>query len=130
MKNKSFLSKLEELKPQVPIHLEVERKLIPRLKFMGYTMFTLCLAAFVFALIVPEEAAITTEAIPEDISTNLEIEEATAPLTDDSELELTPTEVLNFYAVSFVFALVGVACFLIAAKKRKTLFQESPLSEK
>jgi hypothetical protein len=124
MKNKSFLSKLEELKPQVPIHREVERKLIPRLKFMGYVMFSLFLVSFVFALTVKEEMIITPEATREESSNGEELEAASPFLTDDSELELAATEVLNFYAVSFVFAAIGSACFLIAWKKRKTLFHE------
>jgi hypothetical protein len=118
MKNKSFLSKLEELKPEVPIHLEVERKLIPRLKFMGYVMYFFCLLSFVFALTIKEEE----ELLISELETNSEIP---AILTDESELELAATEVLNFYFVSLVFALVGTACFLIAWKKGKKLLHGS-----
>jgi hypothetical protein len=118
MKNKSFLNKLEELKSKTPAHLEVEKKLLPRLKFMGYLMFGLCLVSFVFALTVNEETPFnseTTAPIPSEI-------EATAPfLTED---ELTPTAVLNFYVISLVFAVVGASCFLIAWKKAKTLFPQ------
>lgn len=130
MKNKSFLSKLDKLKPQAPVHLEMERKLIPRLKFMGYVMLTLFLAAFTFALTVKEDPLITQESIQEGASNSEELEAVSPLLTDDAELELSATEVLNFYAVSLVFAAVGAACFLIAWKKRKTLFQEAPVSEK
>ena len=116
MKNKSFLNKLEELKPQIPVHLEVERKLLPRLKFMGYVMFVLSLISFGFALTVKEEALI----LPQETPKNQELETVATLLIDDTELELAAIEVLNFYAVSFVFAAIGGSCFLIAWKKRKS----------
>ena len=127
MKNKSFSSKFEELKP--PIHLEVERKLLPRLKFMGYVMCTLCLASLAFAMLVEVE----TEAIeppmkeriaePDQIEAILKFE----LLTQNDEIELHPKEVLNFYLVALIFASIGASCFLIAWKKKKTLFQENKL---
>jgi hypothetical protein len=127
---KSFLSKLEELKPQVPVHLEIERKLIPRLKFMGYVMCTLSLAAFVFALVVKEDEVITRETIQkEETSNSAEIEAVSPLLTDDAELELAPTEVLNFYLVSLIFAAVSASCFVIAWKKRKTLYAGPQVTE-
>ena len=127
MTNKSFLNKLEELKPQVPVHLEIERKLIPRLKFMGYVMLVLCLASFIFALTIKEETAVASEPTIAAVSTHEELEAVIpSPLTDE-ELEFVATEVLNFYAISFVFGLIGVSCFLIAWRKRKTLFQDSEI---
>jgi len=117
MKNKSFLSKCDELKEKAPVQLEIERKLLPRLKFMGYVMFTLCLASFVFALTVKEDTAVIGPP-PFDQT------EAVSPLEllpEEGEIELSATEVLNFYFVAFVFALIGASCFLIAWKKKKTL---------
>ena len=52
---KSLLNKLDEIKSIVPVHLEVEKKLLPRLKFMGFVMYGLCLAAFTYALTAEEE---------------------------------------------------------------------------
>lgn len=121
MKNKSFSSKLADLKP---IHLDVERKLIPRLKFMGYVMLTCALASLLFALIVKEDTVATPELMQEVGSNSEEMEATSTLLTDDTELELAATEVLNFYGVSFVFAVIGASCFVIAWKKSKTLFQE------
>ncbi len=94
MKNKDSLSK-------------VERQLLPRLKFMGYVMYTLCLSSLVFAIFFPEE-----EKIAELGGLNL-IEE-----------EFNPKEVLNFYLIAAVFAAVGCTCMLIVRKKRKILFQQ------
>jgi hypothetical protein len=130
MKNKSFLSKFEELKPEVPIHLSVERKLVPRLKFMGYVMYVLCLAALAFAITIKEEI----EVVPPPQEGFIEPEEMEVVsglnlISEDGELELSPTEVLNFYFISVIFALIGTACFLIVWKKKKTLFQESQVSD-
>jgi len=125
MKNKSFLSKFEELKPKVPIHLDIEKKLLPRLKIMGYLMLTFCLAAFVFALTVKEETEVIGP-LPQEGFTDPEQTEAVSEIelsSEEGQLELNPTEVLNFYLVSFIFAVVGTSCFLIAWKKRKKLFQ-------
>lgn len=129
MKNKSFSSKLEELKQAAPSQLDVERKLIPRLKLMGYVMFAFCAASMLFAFIVKDDTVITRESLQETGLNADEMEAVTTPLSDDSELELAATEVLNFYAVSFVFAVVGASCFVIAWKKSKTLLHE-PTAEK
>ncbi len=127
MKNKSLLSKLEELKPNIPIHLDVERKLLPRLKFMGYVMFAFCLAAFTFALAIKDEAEVIGPP-PQEGFTEPDRIEAVARaelLLEDGELELSPTEVLNFYLVAVIFAVMGATCFVIAWKKKKKLFSES-----
>jgi hypothetical protein len=103
MKNKDFSNKVLE-------QAKVERQLLPRLKFMGYVMYVLCLSSIAFEVFFPQETI--------EIEKNVELEAMT--LLDE---ELNPKEVLNFYAVASVFALVGVACMLIARKKRKILFQ-------
>jgi hypothetical protein len=131
MKNKSFLSKIETLKPEVPIHLEVERKLLPRLKFMGYVMYALCLITFAFAIIIKEETEIG-EPPPQEGSIEPEQMEAASGLeliSEEGQLDLSPTEVLNFYVVAFIFAIVGTTCFLIVWKKKKTLSQEPQISK-
>jgi hypothetical protein len=125
MKNKSFSNKLEELKSSIPTHLDVEKRLLPRLKFMGYLMFAFCFAAFAFALSIKEEEIIapsTQEGLiePDEMEAVARFE----LLQDDGELELSPTEVLNFYLVAGIFAVIGTTCFLIAWRKKKKLFQE------
>lgn len=121
MKNKSFLSKFRELSPKSPANLDVERKLLPRLKFMGYVMCFFALASLAFAIAAPEESIISAEMerdVPslETAGLNLENEEGV--------LELSPTDVLNFYAISLVFAAVAASCFLSAKQKRKLLFHD------
>lgn len=127
MKNKSFLNKFEELKPKVPIHLDIEKKLLPRLKVMGYLMFMFCLAAFTFALIVKEETEVIGTPSQEGFSEPDQIEAVSKIelLSEEGQLELNPTEVLNFYLVAFIFAIVGSTCLLVAWKKRKKLFSAS-----
>ena len=127
MKNKSFLNKLDELKSAVPAHLEVEKKLLPRLKFMGYLMYVLCVIALVYAMTVREDTPSPQEGLIDPQET-----EAASPLEmllEEGELDFSPTEVLNFYLVGLIFASVGSTCFLIAWKKRKTLRQQSPADE-
>ena len=126
MKNKSLSSKLEELKPKLPAQLDVEKKLLPRLKFMGYVMWTCCLAAFIFALTIKEETEIIGPPSQEGVIEPDQTEAVSRIelISEDGELELNPTEVLNFYLVAFIFAVMGTTCFLIAWKKKKKLFQE------
>jgi len=122
MKNKSFLSNFEKLKANIPVHLHTERKLLPRLKFMGYVLYIWCIAALVFAILYSKDSEQSAGLVQENFgnanAAGLSLE------NDEDLLELNPTEVLNFYAVSFIFALVGTTCFLIAWKKRKTLFHK------
>lgn len=131
MKNKSLLSKFEELKPKVPFHLEVEKKLLPRLKFMGYVMLTLCLAAFTFALIIKDETEVMGPPSQEGFTQPGQMEAVARIelLSEDDELELNPTEVLNFYLVAVIFGAIGASCFLIVWKKKKKLFQEPQVTE-
>ncbi len=103
MKNKDFSNKVLE-------KAKVERQLLPRLKFMGYVLYVLCLCSIAFEAFFPEETL--------RIENTVELEAMT--LLDE---EPTAKEVLNFYAVASVFALVGFSCMLIARKKRKVLFQ-------
>jgi hypothetical protein len=131
MKNKSFLSKFEELKPKIPIHLDVERKLLPRLKFMGYVTYILCLVSFAFAMTIQEEAESIAASPQEEFAEleDMEVVSGIGLLSEDGELELAPTEVLNFYLVASIFAVVGTACFLIAWKKKKKLFHTPQITE-
>ncbi len=127
MKNKSFLNKIEELKPNIPVQLDVERKLVPRLKFMGYVMCFFCIASLIFEIVVPEDIVISAEIEHENFA-GASI--PGLPLDNDEDvLEFTAKEVLNFYVISLIFASIGAACFLTAWKKKKTLFYEQETSK-
>jgi hypothetical protein len=95
---------------------------------MGYVMSFLCVAAWSFAIIAPKVPGIGDE---------LSEQEFVSPdsagfslMTDEEFLELNPLEVLNFYMVGFIFAVMGIACFFIARRKRKILFHETPPKER
>lgn len=118
MTNKNFLNKLEELKPEVPIQLTVEKQLLPRLKFMAYLMFALALFSSGFAYFIEAEESVATELADSGFPDNLE---AISPLLLSEEPEYKASEVLNFYVVGAIFAAIGVSLLLIAKYKRKKL---------
>ena len=114
MKIKSFWNR--ERKPLTPPQLEIEKKLLPRLKLMGYIFIALSCASLLFVIF---------QSSPQEISdiSNIEIEIGV------TEIELNPLEVLNFYAIAFIFASVGFLCFFLTKKKKQELFQESVIKE-
>ncbi len=115
---KIFSNKLDELKKKEPPSADVEKKLIPRLKFMGYVMYSLSLASMLFAMINLEEKEQGGQTVSLEAVTGFQL------LMEEEEREPTPKEVLNFYFVGGIFALVGVSCFLIARRKNKVLNQD------
>ncbi len=118
MRPKSFLNKAEPPQVKEKHALEVERTLLPRLKFMGYVLYVWSAASLAFAFMVPEEnpsSAYANFTIPNFIGMTFEEDEEDLP-------EYKATEVLNFFLVSAIFAAVGTTCFWIEKKKRKTLF--------
>lgn len=118
MKNKTSLSNMQDLKPSASAKLEIEKKLLPRLKFMGYVMFACCTASIAYAIFAPREPEMGFDA--QDFPT---VHAAGLQLGGDEDpLELSPTEILNFYIVGLIFASVGASCFLTAWKKKKHLF--------
>ncbi len=117
---KNLLSKIGELTPKIEVHLETERKLLPRLKFMGYVMLILSVASLTFAIAAPTE----TEVLAAEQTPSPRLQIAGLPLENDEDLlEFASLEVLNYYLISAVFAMVGVGCFFTVWRKRKTLFQ-------
>ena len=128
MKNKSFLNKFKELKPLMTIHHESERKLLPRLKFMGYVLLTISLITFGFALNMEKENLRGPNADPDNAFTSPQEMTQSAGLSLE-DADLKPSDILNFFAISITFAAVGGSCFLIAWKKQKTLFSEKETNE-
>jgi hypothetical protein len=119
MKNKSFESEMP--KPKEPTHLDTEKKLLPRLKFIGYITYLWCGATLALAMLAPKDIAIKLD-YPEQnafTSSGLQLES-----TEELE-EFNAFEVLNFYVVSVIFAVVGTACFMIAWRKKKLLFEKT-----
>ena len=117
MKNKNSLSESERAEAKAA-RIESEKKLLPRLRFMGYTMFILCVASVAFAIAAPEQPVSEAELMLDHFSSKTNA--AGASLENDDELlELTPAEVLNYYVIAVVFAIVGGACFFISWKKER-----------
>jgi hypothetical protein len=118
MKNKTSLNNMQEFKPDNSAKLEIEKKLLPRLQFMGYVMFTCCAASIAYAIFAPREPEIDFKE-----QNYMTVHAAGLQLAGDEDpLELSPTEVLNFYVVGLIFASVGASCLLAAWKKKKHLF--------
>lgn len=118
MRPKSILNKTEPPQVKENLALEIERKLLPRLKFMGYVMYVWSGASLAFAFMIPEEkqsSAYENYTIPNFTGMTFEEDEEDLP-------EYKATEVLNFFLVAGIFAAVGTTCFWIEKKKRKTLF--------
>jgi hypothetical protein len=110
---KSFLNKFK-----TPSTLETERKLLPRLKFMGYVMYGWSVWALCFALMdVTETATLTYESYSIPSVGGIAIDQS------DTLPEINPKDVLNFYAISAIFAVVGTACIWIERMKRKKLLR-------
>lgn len=82
----------------------IEILLASRLRYMGYALFLFSLGFFLYALEAPPpSSAPTLGFLPE---------EELSSFTD-----LSPHDTFNFFAVSFIFAVIGVACLLAARKK-------------
>lgn len=117
MKNKNSLSEEQQAENKAA-RLDSEKKLLPRLKFMGYVMLILAVASITFAVVAPEESETEVELAMDRFSPNANAAGLTLE-NDEDLLELTPAEVLNYYLIGAVFAVVGGACFLICWKKNK-----------
>ena len=99
---------------------EIEKKLLPRLTFMAYVMYTLCIASVTFAIFAPSFEEAESE-VKETGFPSVALDALAGFLIEDEE-ELKPTEVLNFYVVGAIFATVGIACMWIEKRKRKFLY--------
>lgn len=115
-KIKNFLNSakhlhVKDVTEKFEIHLEIEKKLIPRLKAVGLILLIFSLFSFFYAYFS------TTYENPFP-SENLSQESL---LDDDFDIppELTATERLNFYVISGIFTAVGVTCLLICNKKKR-----------
>jgi hypothetical protein len=78
---------------------EIEKKLVPRLKFIGFILLAFCLITVAYSFIPLQE--------------ELEIEEAII-----AEIEETSLAPLNPYTIAIAFGIVGAACVTIAWRKK------------
>ncbi len=114
MKIKSFWNKGSP--SLTPSQLEMEKKLLPRLFLMGYIFIALSLSSLLFIVLIDPKTLV------EEMSPLAE----TLIIEDEfpDELELQVTEVLNFYAISLIFASLATTCFYLGKIKKRELFQE------
>ncbi len=123
MNNKTFWNKLNTLKPKTAEQLEVERKLLPRLRLMGYLLIGISVLTCSYAIIAPKEEQIYYAHKEQknaffqqnELSSGLSLE------TDDTPFELNPSEVLNFFVVSATFAGIGGLLLFTVWNRRKQL---------
>lgn len=78
---------------------EIEKKLLPRLKFMGLILLLFSLITVAYSFIPLQE--------------ELELEEALV-----SEIEEASLAPLNPYTIAIAFGIVGTACITIAWRKK------------
>lgn len=123
MKIKNFWNR--EPKPLTQDQLLIERKLMPRLKLMGYLFFALSIASLLFVIFMNDASSPITEEV-----LNISYIDPAIGEEGADQLELSPLEVLNFYVVSLIFASMGAICFYVAKIKKRELFQELPVTVK
>lgn len=88
--------------------LAVEFLLLPRLRYMGYSLLLFSLCFFIYALNAPS----SSETVP---SPPLPEEELSA------FIELSPHDTFNFFAVSVLFGSLGAACLITSKKKLQSI---------
>ncbi|HCJ83867.1 MAG: hypothetical protein A2Y28_01140 [Chlamydiae bacterium GWC2_50_10] len=94
---------------------EIEKKLIPRLKMMGYILFVFSAISLGYSFTLPSPEKTVFE--------NVEDNEAAAGLTlfDEEEESLHPSAPKTYYFFALVFVSVGFFCFFIARRKKTKL---------
>ena len=98
---------------------ETERQLLSRFKKMGIILLAFSVLFLGYAFVVhpsPWDDGVKTPAESELSSglSNFSVQEL-------SEEGLLPEETLNFFAISLVFAGIGIACILTAWKRSQNL---------
>lgn len=82
----------------------LELVLASRLRYMGYALFLFSIGFFCYALETPSSSNPTSLSfLPEEELSSL--------------ADLSPHDTFNFFAVSSLFAVIGLACLLTARKK-------------
>lgn len=124
MKNKNFWNSLNTFKPGTPEQVEVERKLLPRLRVMGYLLVGISVLTFTYAIVAPKEEELyyLHQEEKNAFFQENELSSGLSLATDDTPFELNPSEVLNFFVVSATFAGVGGLLLFTCWNRRKLIF--------
>ena len=97
---------------------EIEKGLLPRLKFLGYLLcifglFSLCYAFFSSSAPMDRDSAFDALRAKESFS-GVAFEQETLPFV------LTKGERSRLYGIAAIFAVVGTMCVITARRKQKT----------
>ena len=97
----------------------VERKLLPRLRYMGFLLLFFTIFTLAYALISdpylpnPEEVAVVLK------------EEGLPQFSEEPGFMLTKSQRLNLYLIAGAFAVIGLSCLFFYWKKKEQ-FQDAP----
>ena len=124
---KNSLNNIKEVDPKKHEEVQIEKQLLPRLKFMGLLLFffsgcALCYSIFFAAGMEPDLA----QALANDgLTPQQDIPYASGLTVDaNASFDLFQDERFNAYVVTFFFAIVGVACLFVAWSKQKKLIEK------
>ncbi|MFI5333735.1 MAG: hypothetical protein ACHQT8_01035 [Chlamydiales bacterium] len=101
--------------------LETEKKLLPRLRFMGCVL--LLFGAFACAYAIIADPYLSTVGLDND---QLVVEEEVIGIPEFEETPpfiVTSFERINLYIVAFIFSSIGAGCLLLMWKKKKEFAQ-------
>lgn len=125
--HKTSLNNVEEVNSKRSEEIQIEKQLLPRLRFMGLLLFffsgcALCYSIF-FAAGIDQELA--KELATDEFTTPQEMQYASGlSITDNAPFDLFQVERFNAYIVTISFAIVGAACILTAWKRQKKLIEK------
>ncbi len=100
---------------------ELDKKLLPRLRFIGFSLLTFAVCSLSYSLIsVPY---VSTTVIEDDPLIKESEEQAAGfpEITESPPFTVTEKDKLNLHLVTAVFSIVGISCIYLAAKKKKEL---------
>jgi Ca2+/Na+ antiporter len=104
--------------PTDPEKIKIEKSLLGRLKKLGFVMllFSACFLSYAFFVYPsPMDDGVIT---PQERTLSSGITNTTQEMDEE---ELLAEETLNFFAVSLVFAAIGIACIVIAWKRQQDI---------
>lgn len=119
---KNSLNDAGEVNSRRPEEIQIEKQLLPRLRFMGLLLFffsgcALCYSIF-FAAEIDQELAL--ELANDEFTSPQEMQYASGlSIIDNTPFTLFQVERFNAYIVTISFAVVGAACLLTAWNKQK-----------
>lgn len=109
------------------ISLEIEKKLLPRLRYMGFALIFFSLFSLTYAIIA-DPSLPTLELTPSERAAKEEELMGLSDFDPESDFIVTYSELLNLYLVAMAFGVVGSLCLFAYWKKKKEFASESETS--